>query len=390
MAHEIVEGLDKPMYADEPAWHGLGTVVKGAPNVREALRIAELDYEVSREPLYVSDGGEGALEVEGWSATVREDLATDDPRRILGVVGSRYTVMQNADAFEIVDTIIGSGSAEIESAGSLKGGRIVWLLARLPERLKVVDDELAQYLLLKNSHDGSGRIRIGFTPVRVVCWNTLSMALGGLTAGETSIGVKHTRSAQEALKVSASVMGKSREYFKEVGETLRNWAGRRVSRRFAEAYLKALVPDPVERKGQVRRAAEASGTVTRLGRPGHEETAPRTRKVAAGNRERIMELWDGGQRGGRMTAVRGTAYGLFNAVTEWIDYGRGTRVYGLDADAPDHQEVREAARGEARLESTWMGSGAALRGRAAALMVEGLEYADEPERMLEAAGVAAN
>lgn len=151
----------------EVPWHGLGVSIENAPTSKDAIICAGLDWNVIQQELYLGDG----RIAPGFKANVRE---TDN--QLLGIVSDRYKVVQNEEAFSFVDNLLGEG-VRYETAGSLANGKRVWMLARLPEAYKMLDDEVEPYLVLTNSHDGSGAIKACMTPVRVVCQNTLNLAL---------------------------------------------------------------------------------------------------------------------------------------------------------------------------------------------------------------------
>lgn len=151
----------------EKPWHGLGTIVMEAPTSADALRLAELDWEVVQEPVYTGN----QEPIKGYKANVRSS-----DRKVLGVVSDRYKVVQNVDAFSFTDELLGKG-VRYETAGSLQEGRKVWLLARLPKEYVIAGERISSYLVFSNTHDGSGSVKVAVTPVRVVCNNTLNLAL---------------------------------------------------------------------------------------------------------------------------------------------------------------------------------------------------------------------
>lgn len=171
--------VETMFYTREKPWHGLGTRVEEAPSSEDALILAGLDWRVSQRPIMTEDG----LEVPGFKVNLREN-----DRKILGVVTDRYKVVQNEEAFAFTDELLGEG-VRYETAGSLQNGKRVWLLARLPDDFVVSGDAIAPYLVFMNSFDGTGAIKVAMTPVRVVCQNTLNLALS--TASRTW-SAKHT------------------------------------------------------------------------------------------------------------------------------------------------------------------------------------------------------
>lgn len=152
----------------ETPWHGLGRIVMDAPASREALELAGLDWQVESRNIY---SGTGAM-IPGYRANVR---STDEA--VLGVVSDRYRIVQNEEAFQFTDDLLGEG-VTYETAGSLQGGKKVWMLAKLPEKYIIAGDEVTPYLVFFNSHDGSSGVKVAMTPIRVVCQNTLNLALG--------------------------------------------------------------------------------------------------------------------------------------------------------------------------------------------------------------------
>lgn len=175
MSHEIYED-DSLFYVNSNEslelegrrvpWHGLGTPVDHAPNSEEALKLAGLDWEVIQTPVFTEDG----IKCGNAHATIRSDT-----KKYLGMVTDRYKIVQNKDAFAFTDGLIGK-DCRYETAGSLKNGRTVWMLAQMP-KMKVCGDDVANYLCFTNSHDGTGAVRVVLTPTRVVCNNTLNLAL---------------------------------------------------------------------------------------------------------------------------------------------------------------------------------------------------------------------
>ena len=196
--------VETMMYVREKPWHGLGTEVAEAPTSADALRLAGLDWNVRQEVVFDERGAA----IPGYKANVRESDGS-----VLGVVGDRYRIVQNEDAFRFTDNLIG-GEVRYETAGSLRGGRQIWLLARMPER-KVAGDEVEPFLCFTNAHDGSSGIKVCMTPVRVVCNNTLNVALN--TAKRTW-SMRHTESVHERLNEARDCLFRAREYMDALSE----------------------------------------------------------------------------------------------------------------------------------------------------------------------------
>lgn len=147
-------------------WHGLGEIIKEAPTSDDAIKIAGLDWEVKPLPIFTASG----IEIPGYKVNTR--MSDGKP---LGVVTGKYKVVQNAEAFAFTDALLGEG-VKYETAGSLASGKTVWMLARL-EGTTIAEEDIDPYLVFTNNHDGKGAVRVAITPVRVVCQNTLNLAL---------------------------------------------------------------------------------------------------------------------------------------------------------------------------------------------------------------------
>ena len=182
----------------ETPWHGLGRIIMDAPASREALELAGLDWQVDSRNIY---SGTGAM-IPGYRANVR---STDDA--VLGVVSDRYRIVQNEEAFQFTDDLLGEG-VTYETAGSLQGGKKVWMLARLPRKYLIAGDQVEPYLVIFNSHDGSSGVKVAMTPIRVVCQNTLNLALNtakrSWTARHTENVLLRVQDARETLQLDSN------------------------------------------------------------------------------------------------------------------------------------------------------------------------------------------
>ena len=149
-----------------PLWGGLGTCIAEAPTSADAIRIAGLDWEVAPKPIYDEFG----RELPGYKVNIRTSDNT-----ALGIVTDRYKIVQNSEAFAFTDELLGHG-VKYETAGSLASGKRIWMLARM-ENTTLAEENIDPFLIFTNSHDGTGAIRVAITPIRVVCQNTLNLAL---------------------------------------------------------------------------------------------------------------------------------------------------------------------------------------------------------------------
>lgn len=187
----------------EKPWHGLGTIVQEAPTSKDALSLAGLDWTVRQEPVVYKE------QDSGYFMNIR---STDD--KVLGVVGGRYKPVQNVDAFDFVDGLVGEG-VTYETAGSLSSGKRIWLLAKMPD-VKILDDVVEPYMCLTNSHDGFGSLKVCMTPVRVVCQNTLNLALD---TAKRSWNVRHTSSIDSKMSVARETLGLAQTYMGSIAQT---------------------------------------------------------------------------------------------------------------------------------------------------------------------------
>ena len=197
----MAANVESMFYVRQKPWHGLGTMVSEAPTSSDALIHAGLDWLVEQKDVYTEDG---AL-IPGYKVNLRNiDSAT------LGIVSDRYIVVQNEDAFQFTDDLLGEG-VTYETAGSLQGGKKVWMLAKLPHRYIIAGDEITPYMVVMNSHDGSSGIKVAMTPIRVVCSNTLNLALNNAkriwTTKHTENVMSRVHEARETLLLAETYMG---------------------------------------------------------------------------------------------------------------------------------------------------------------------------------------
>ena len=339
MSHEIME-YDSPVYRKKPAWHGLGVVIPEGDvwkmDPEHILTTAKMNFPVIKEPVYrrwVDDNGQehyiNAGEKAGFFMTVRGDLDGFNPHSYLGQVGDGYNSIQNADLRDFAIALSKNEPITFETAGTLRNGKLAWMLARRPQAIKVLDDKQYDYLLLSTTHDGTGAFVSSLTRIRVVCWNTLSAAINNECSPRYAI--RHTDGAEMRISEARSALSASRKY----GENLTNWltsmAKQSVDKRFVEGFLSAVIPP--NKEGKV--TAQAKKT-----------------------RERIADLIYGGQIGSDSDAVmkngQPTAYGVYNAFTQWGETDRTIRCR-TQADG----EKRDV--GEARMDTVMFGSFAKMR-----------------------------
>jgi phage/plasmid-like protein (TIGR03299 family) len=316
MSHGITN-QDTMFSVRETPWHGLGTVIADAPTIPEAIALAGLDWKVETAPNYVEISGE-RVETPSQSI-IRVDTLDDgsEARSVLASVGPSFVPLQNADAFDWFAPWLDAGVATLETAGSLWGGTRVWVLARLTGDPIVVsgDDEVERYILLAHAHDGSLAVRAGLTPIRVVCHNTLSAAVGHdpVTRRPTSspegiFRLTHREGIRERLGAVADQVAALDRRLQAAGESYRLLAAAPMR----EGDLVTLV-------GLVYRQTE--------------------QQVRSGRRLAQIEQALEEAPGADLPGSRGTLWGLYNALTYYVTHVAGT--------SPEHR-ADGAAFGEGR------------------------------------------
>lgn len=225
----MTANVETMFYTREKPWHGLGTMVAEAPNSKDALRLAGLNWKVLQKPVYT----ENEELVQGYKANVR-----DTDRKVLGVVTDRYKVIQNEEAFAFTDTLLGEG-VRYETAGSLQEGRRVWMLARLPREFIIGGERISPYMVFSNTHDGSGAVKTALTPIRVVCNNTLNLAL---RTAKRSWSMIHTGDISGKIEEAKNTLLLADEYMTALGQEFENLRKIKLSEKQVLDYIKILLP----------------------------------------------------------------------------------------------------------------------------------------------------
>ena len=333
MAHDLnfneQTGQHSFFSVKEKAWHGLGQIVQDYPTSAEAIRFAGLDYRVQKRKLFTYDNENNdgntdeeiiipEIEVPNYYATIRTDT-----EQVLGVVGKDYEVVQNADAFRFFDAIVGGDGILYETAGALGKGERIFITAKLPGYIRVgSDDVIEKYLFLSTSHDGFGSITAAFTPIRIVCNNTLNAALRNCT---NSIRIRHTQNAKEHLEEAHKVMGISNRLSSELESIFNQWSKVRIT----DDKLKQLIELAMVPNKEVLTNIK-SGNLDELSTAfknvcdnvyGYTQTAPSQ----------------------QTETTKGTVFGAYNAIT---GYFQNVRIYKND---------------EAKLKSLFFGGTAQMR-----------------------------
>ena len=310
MSHEV----EKMVFAGATPWHGLGTEIDDATTFWDAFQLAGLDWEVKTEPLYRKDGSEVKAQ-----ASVR---TSDD--RVLGVVGPRWTPLQNKDAFEVFEPMVDSGDLKLHTAGSLRGGERVWVLCQLGlENTEIAKgDEISKFALLSNGHDGKLAVHFGFTPIRVVCANTEALARD--CEASKLIRVRHHRFVKDNVEKLRDIMNLADQEFETTAEQYRFLASRSINAKDLRKYVKIVVGAHEEKA---------------------EELSTRTKNIIG----TIENLFESGQ-GNDLPGVAGTYWAAYNSVTEYLNYTKGRN-------------------NENRMDSLWFGQNGSMSQKALATAV---------------------
>lgn len=289
--------LNSMFYTGEKPWHGLGTKLENAATSKEAIKAAGLGWAVQKDPVFIHSG-KSFISVEGSFAVVRQDTMAP-----LGIVGPVYTPLQNRDAFSFFDAVVGEKAAMYHTAGALGAGEKVWILAKLPGYIKVTKEDVTEkFLLLTNSHDGSGAVQILFTPIRVVCQNTLNIALSNRN-GTNTARLRHTMTLGQRVEDVRDQLGIMNAQFALFEELSQKLASKAMTYTGFKSFVKQSGLIPAVKAG--------------------DKTSTRAENIL----EEVSHLFERG-KGNDLPGVRGTAWAGFNAITEYVDYKRSTRGEG--------------------------------------------------------------
>lgn len=252
MAHDLNENNGKTSFAStQVAWHGLGTIVKEAMTAKEAIELAGLSYNVVKENLFVAGQN-------GFNSVVPDHFVTkrNDTNEIFGVVGNRYEIVQNKDAFTFFDAIVGQGQAIFETSGALGKGERIFVTAKLPNYIRIAgtDDITETYVILTSSHDGSGSIICGLTNVRIVCSNTMRLAMRNMI---NKVSIRHTSNADAKLAQAHKFLGISNDYVTQANEVFNRLALKNVSDEQVKKLIENLFPSESENTTRIENIRES-------------------------------------------------------------------------------------------------------------------------------------
>ncbi len=307
MSHEI----NSMAYVAETPWHGLGNKLPAKQSIEAWQTASGMNWSIKETPVMYSVGAESELHFR--SSQDNKVLFRSDTHAPLSVVSNRYRVVQPKEILEFYRSLVSAGGFELETAGVLKGGRKLWALAKTNQQTVLKGgDRVKAYLLLATSCDGTLCTQAFFTSVRVVCNNTLKLALDDSSG---VVKVPHSTTFDPALVKESLGLGLSS--WDQFSRSIKDLANRPVSEAEAKAYLANVLGDPVNDEAKPLRPLKT-----------------------------VLELYSGKGRGADMQSANGTAWGLLNAITQYVDH------------------CRQARNQDNRLNSAWFGAGAALKAKA--------------------------
>ena len=276
--------------AKVPAWHKLGAVLpQNGLTSEECIKYANLDFKVTKQPLKATFEDGSLVDVPEMFATVRSDN-----KAILGIVGNQYVPLQNQEAFGFFDPLIAEGEAFYETCGLLGAGERLFITAKLPAHIRIgnTDDIIEQYIFLTNSHDGKSSVVCAFTPIRIVCANTLNAALRNCT---NRLSIRHTTNMAGKIKTAHEIMGLQNLYTKELEAIFNTMATKTADEK---VYEKVIVTALADNKKMIEDYFEGEAS---------------TRFI--GNVNKAMEYAFSDDTQTMFTSTRNTLFGAYNAVT---------------------------------------------------------------------------
>ncbi len=297
--------IDSMMWVAQKPWHGLGRKLDHPATAEEAIQAAGLDWTVSKVPLFTEDGKRAPIMM----------TSRDDTKSLLGVVGPQYRIVQNKEAFTFFDAVVGEKAAMYDTAGAIGNGEVIWMLAKLPDptilkRVDVID----HYLLLATSHDRSLSLTMKFTPIRVVCQNTLILSLGDQ---QHRVQLKHTPNILWQVARTRDILGLA-----SVTQQL-----------FAQA-AERLSSLPLNTERWKTYVSEVMGWNETKRQSAYQQTYQNNLRIT------LTNLFETGQ-GSDFESARGTLWGGYNAICEYADYYRktGSKDSGTSNDSLDPRLV---------------------------------------------------
>jgi phage/plasmid-like protein (TIGR03299 family) len=273
-------------------WHGLGTVLEDYPGREEAIVAAGHDFQIDEQPVFL----EGSpLPIEGYKSLQRSDTG-----KTFHIVRDSYQVMQNEVLWDLTDAIVEQPNVRYETAGVLKDGAVLWVLAWLDEPAEVPGDSspIYPFVMVSSAHDGSASLRATASSIRVVCWNTYSAAIGAGTRADRDVVIRHTKNWKSRVEDAKQIVKGTREGHAQFLELAHELSAIEVSDAGTDFFLREFIPEPA--------AAVASDRVM-------------------ANIEEARDAVKAILRGPSQETITGSAWGLFQAGIEYLDHARNAR-----------------------------------------------------------------
>ena len=316
--------VETMFYTGADPWHRIGTKLDNPATAEEAIAAAGLDWEVEPTPTYINLAQEYvSLRNTGDFAIIRKDTGA-----ILKTgLSSRYQPLQNRDAFKFFDAVVGAGEAIYHTAGSLNSGRIIWILAKMNGDLGIEGDAAEKYIMLSNSHDGTRAVDMRFCVKRVVCMNTFKMAMGG---NELNARLRHTGNVMNRVNQTRDLLGLGDAYFANFMKGMERLVNTKLNAAQAKSYFESVIAVN--------------------DRQPDSEIGPRKQAIV----DEIVALYNGAGRGSDLVTSRFTAWGAFNAVSQYLEHDRPIRGFSED-------DIRST---DKRLSSSFFGRGARVETKA--------------------------
>lgn len=323
MAHNIeqYDGEASFVSARDLPWHNLGKVVENAMTAAEALKLARLDWEVKTMPVYAQTPNDKSfpLEIKGKQAVYRDNPSKGGDPIIFNVVGDKWTAVQNVEAFAFLDNLVDAkGGAHYETAGVLGQGQKVFMTIKMPNDI-VIDpkgsaDKIENYILVSNGHDGTLSFTVAVTPIRVVCQNTLTMAL---KSAERVWRITHTKTISGRMAEAQHTLQLTVKYAEELQSVAEQMIQHAYTDRQFSQLVKRLYPIQTEERDLIKERKQET-------------------------HDRLNYLFVEAET---QANIRGTKWAAFQAVTEYIDWDR--KVRGGKANSADEKRAQDVLFGRA-------------------------------------------
>lgn len=314
MSHNINE---ERVFTVGKSWHGLGTVVEQAVKAQEAIKLARLDYEVEQVPLFTYN----SVKNEHTDLGTHVAIQRKDTKDILGITTPKYKIIQNVEAFSFFDTVVGEGQAIYHSAGALGKGERIWILAKLPSNIVIgQDDVIEKYLCLTTTHDGKNSLKAYFTPVRVVCQNTLNMSM---VDAKNGISIRHSGNIKDKVEEAREILGITVDFYNQFETIVNQFENKPLSKNEVENYFDKILKIEDKKEDEIS-----------------------TRKE--NQKKELLVLFDRGK--GQNLGNKHSLWKAYNAVTEYVDHKSAIKNLGKDETN--------------RIKNIWFGTGARLKEQA--------------------------